>query len=54
MAVDNPKAVYACGNYGDAVCPKEIKKQAVCINGNMETVLDDLLQKTGKFMYAGA
>lgn len=43
MTVDNPKAAYACVNYGDAVCPKEIEKQAVCINGNIETVLDDLI-----------
>ena len=43
MTVDNPKAAYACVNYGNAVCPKEIEKQAVCINGNIETVLDDLI-----------
>ena len=39
ITVQNPKAVYACLNYGEAVCPQEIKKQSICINGDIGTVL---------------
>ncbi len=35
MTADNPQAVYACLNYGEAVCPKEIEERAICINGNI-------------------
>ena len=38
----NPKAIYACVNYGEAVCPDEIKRQAICIDGDIGTVLKDL------------
>lgn len=43
MTLKNPKAAYACVNDGEAVCPKEIEKQAVCIDGDIGTVLDDLV-----------
>ena len=39
MTAKNPKVVYACINYGDAVCPREIEKQAICIDGDIEKVL---------------
>ena len=39
MTAKNPKAVYACINYGDAVCPREIEKQSICIDGEIEKVL---------------
>ena len=42
MAAANPKAVYACINYGEAVCPKEIETQSICIDGDIGTVLSDL------------
>lgn len=29
MTAENPKAAYVCINYGEAVCPKEIEKQAI-------------------------
>ena len=32
MTAKNPKAVYACVNRGEAYCPREIAKQAICIN----------------------
>ncbi len=32
MTKQNPKAVYACLNYGEAYAPDEISKQSVCIN----------------------
>ncbi len=43
MTSGNRKAVYACLNMGEAVCPDEIKKQAICINGEIGTILKDLL-----------
>ncbi len=39
ITADNPKAVYACINYGEAVCPKEIEKQSICIEGDIGEVL---------------
>lgn len=31
MTARNPRAIYACINYGQAVCPKEIGHQSICI-----------------------
>lgn len=42
MTVKNPKAVYACLNYGEAVCPKEIESQSICINTDIKKVIDIL------------
>ena len=42
MTANNPKAIYACVNYGEAVCPDEIKRQAICIDGDIGIVLKDL------------
>jgi len=42
MTAENPKAVYACINYGEAVCPKKIKEQSICINEDIGKVLGDL------------
>lgn len=42
MTAENQKAAYACINYGEAVCPDEIKRRAVCIDGDIGTVLKDL------------
>ena len=42
MTARNPDAVYVCINYGEAVCPKEIRKQAICINGDIGAVLQNL------------
>ena len=39
MTAKNPNAVYACINYGEAFCPKEIEKQSICINADIgETI----------------
>ena len=43
MTAKNPEAVFACVNYGEAVCPKEIACRSVCINGDIGKVIDDLL-----------
>lgn len=39
MTAQNPKAAYACINYGEAVCPKEIEKQSICIDDDIGKVL---------------
>ena len=39
MTLANPEAVYVCMNYGEAVCPKEIAEQAVCIDGDIGEIL---------------
>ena len=47
MTAENPKAIYACINYGQAVCPKEIEGQAICINGDIGESLTALLENRG-------
>ena len=42
MAAENPRAVYACLNYDDAVCPEQIRKQSICIDGDCGEVLKAL------------
>ena len=42
MTAQNPKAVYACINFGEAVCPDEIKRQSICIDEDIGKVLKDL------------
>ncbi len=40
MTKQNPKAVYVCVNQGEAVCPEEIEKRSICINGDIGEVLE--------------
>lgn len=42
MTASNPNAVYACINYGEAMTPKEIAKQSICLNDNIGQVLTAL------------
>lgn len=35
MTAENPRAVYACVNMGQAVCPGEIKERSICIDGDI-------------------
>lgn len=42
MTAKNPKAVYACINYGEACCPREIAKQAVCVDTDISRLLSVL------------
>ena len=42
MTAQNKAAAYACINYGEAVCPKEIERQAICIDGDIGNVLVDM------------
>lgn len=39
MTYQNPKAVYACVNLGEAFAPEEIAERSVCINGDIGEVL---------------
>lgn len=42
MTAKNPKAIYACVNFGEAVCPEDIREQAICIDGDIGAVIDEL------------
>lgn len=42
MTAENPDAIYACINYGEAVCPEQIMDRSVCIDGDIGAVLKDL------------
>ena len=42
MTAKNPDATYACINQGQAVCPREIERQSVCINADIGQVLQSL------------
>ena len=44
MTAKNPKAVYACVNFGEAICPREIAEQSICLDRDIKTVLGDLRQ----------
>lgn len=39
FTIRNPRATYACINYGEAFCPPQIEKQAICINEDIQKVL---------------
>lgn len=42
MTSENTKAIYACINNGEAVCPKEIENQSICINRDIGQILKEL------------
>lgn len=39
MTMANDQAVYACVNFGEAFCPKEIEKQSICLDSDIYSVL---------------
>ena len=39
MTADNPNAIYACLNYGEAACPQEISDRSICIDGDIGEIL---------------
>ncbi len=43
MTAKNPKAIYACINYGEAVCPREIERQSLCIDCDIGYALSCVL-----------
>ncbi len=42
LTAQNPKAVYACINNGEAFCPTEIETQSLCINNDIGSILEQL------------
>ena len=42
MTAENPNAIYACLNYHDAACPRQIKAQSICLDGDSGEVLREL------------
>ena len=44
MTMDNEKAIYACINYGEAFCPKEIEHRSLCIDADIGEILKKLMQ----------
>lgn len=40
MTAKNPKAMYACVNFGEAVCPEQIKAQAICVHADIKALTD--------------
>ena len=42
MTRDNRQAIYACLNYGEAYCAKEIEKQAICLDGGTTEVRENM------------
>ena len=43
MTAQNPNATYACLNFGEAVCPLEIKDRSICINADIGEDLKEIL-----------
>ena len=39
MTAQNPNAIYVCINNGEAVCPKQIEAQSICINEDIAALL---------------
>ena len=37
--LENPQAIYACINYGEAFCPEEIRNRSICIDGDIADVI---------------
>jgi NAD-dependent SIR2 family protein deacetylase len=44
LTAKNPNATYACVNFGEAVCPREIEHQSICINADINSVIKQLLK----------
>lgn len=42
MTAENENAVYACINYGESYCPKDIEKRSICIDEDIDIVLNEL------------
>ncbi len=41
MTYANPKAVYACVNFGEAYAPDEIAERSICFNGDIRPLSPD-------------
>lgn len=42
MTAENPDAIYACINMGEAYAPGEIEDRSICINGDIGEILKSL------------
>ena len=42
MPLENPKAVYACVNYGEAFAPEELAARSIVIDGDICEVLKSI------------
>lgn len=42
MTAQNNDATYACVNYGEAVCPDDIREKSICIDGDIGQVIEEL------------
>lgn len=42
MTAENPKAIYACVNLGEAFCPDEIRGQSICMDCDVGSALSAL------------
>ena len=42
MTAANPNAKYACLNYNEAFCPRQIENQSICIDGDADTIIASL------------
>ena len=42
MTAKNPSAIYACVNQGQAAGPREIERQAICLDTDIGGLLSDL------------
>lgn len=42
LTEQNPKAVYACINFGAAFCPRQIESRSICLDADIGTVLEQL------------
>ncbi len=42
MTAENPKAIYACLNYNESFCPKQIEAQAICLEGDAYSILQSM------------
>lgn len=40
MTAKNPKAVYACLNFGEAFCPDQIRSQVICIDADIKALIE--------------
>lgn len=39
----NPKATYACLNFGQAYAPEEIQRRSFCIDGDIDVILNEVM-----------
>ena len=46
MTAANENAVYACLNYSEPYCPKQIEKQAICLDGDIGEIIESIIKRT--------